>query len=48
MIPNYLKKKIVNNEEVYENYKRNQLIIDFNNIPQELQKEFYTSLGITL
>jgi 5'-3' exonuclease len=46
--PELFKKKIVNNEEVYENYKRNQLIIDFNNIPEELQAEFYTSIGITL
>jgi len=45
--PYFFKKKMVNNEEYYENYKRNKLIIDFNNIPEELQKEFYTNIGVT-
>jgi len=44
----FFKKKIIKNEEYYENYKRNKLIIDFNNIPEELQNEFYTNLGISV
>ena len=46
--PYFFKKKMVNNEEYYENYKRNKLIIDFNNIPKELESEFYTNIGITV
>ena len=46
--PNFFKKKMVNNEEYYENYKRNKLIIDFDNIPEELQKEFYTNIGVSV
>ena len=44
----FFKKKIIKNEEYYENYKRNKLIIDFNNIPEELQNEFYTNIGISV
>jgi 5'-3' exonuclease len=46
--PNFFKKKMADNQEYYENYKRNKLIIDFNNIPKELEGEFYTSIGITV
>jgi 5'-3' exonuclease len=38
--PDFLQKKILENIEYNEQYKLNQLLINFDNIPIELQKEF--------
>lgn len=44
--PDFFKKKMADNQEYYDQYKLNKLIIDFNNIPQELQREFCINIGI--
>ena len=46
--PEFLKKKMSDNEEYYKQYELNKLLVDFNCIPQELQKEFYTNIGISI
>jgi len=46
--PEFFKKKMSDNEEYYKRYELNKLLVDFNCIPQELQKEFYTNIGINI
>ena len=40
----FLKKISEKPEEYQKQYKLNQLLVDFNNIPEELQEEFMASI----
>jgi 5'-3' exonuclease len=42
--PDFFTKKMLNNQEYYKQYDLNKLIINFDNIPQELQDEFYQTI----
>ena len=46
--PEFFKKKMSDNEEYYKQYELNKLLVDFNCIPQELETEFYTNIGISM
>ena len=42
--PEFFKKKMNNNPEFYKQYKLNQLLVNFNNIPENLVEEFMDSI----
>ena len=42
--PEFFKKKMNNNPEFYKQYKLNQLLVNFNNIPENLVEEFMYSI----
>jgi len=42
--PEFLQKKMANNEEYYKNYELNKLLIDFENIPSDLKTEFMSNI----
>ena len=42
--PEFFKKKMADNPEYYKQYELNKTLVDFNNIPEELVKEFMSTI----